>query len=716
MTVARAAGHIPSVENGEDAIYYQIVPSTLVVSLDANGNWADDTKVNSKKQAIVTCKAYKVVGSVRQEVNNLFIVSKKQMYYNQKQADVIVYADNNASSQDIKLCEVKSQSSGGVITSVPGDTLAIITISINRAGKNGSSVTIQYSADGSTNWQDEYFAGAKYIRIYSDGKWSSAMKLVGDDGTSFLITGSFDSKEGLPASGAKLGDAYLIGGNLWVYVAYTGEDTTKHYRGFENVGNIKGPKGDSVTVKSTTVYYGISASGTDYGSVTDWQTSVQNITADKPYLWTKTVVTFSSGQPAITYSVTTRGNKGATFRQHTDFEEGEYSYQSGSGVEEFIDVICINNHWYRCVKSYTSTSKSDVNNNVTKTEYWTSDGVNGMTFVATHLLLAENATINMLGTNEINLFDSNSNMFGSFRVPHGDASVSGDRDSGKYALWIGAEIGSNAPFSVTKNGELWAYSGTIGGLEIYNHSDTKKGLHYEREESDLYPRSRMAITRDSLLIGAEGGNAALYGATVEICPWGGSQIGNTTKAWNFSEPALTVVKNLANSPFAYDCQTAMITSYGCNNCLNEGFAIDAKNGSDVIAMKAFASNGATNIGLLVSASDYAIKAMNGVFAGLRLPIVNKSTDYATIGEYETVVIFDTGTQTKHIKLPQNPSEGEIHLIVQNNSASYVISTADNRKMYGRGNDNGTTSLSVNSRNSWLQVLCHDGSWFYKQIN
>lgn len=287
---------------------------------------------------------------------------------------------------------------------------------------------------------------------------------------------------------------------------------------------------------------------------------------------------------------------------------------------------------------------------------------------------------------------------------------------GNYLIVNTTNLKVDEKGNVAIAGEINANSGTIGGLEIYNYSDTKKGLHYERGESDLYPRSRMAITRDSLLIGAEGGNAALYGATVEICPWGGNQLGSTTKAWNFSEPALTVAKNLANSPFAYDCQTVKIVSYGCDGRINEGFVVDAENGSEVVAMKAFASRGTKNVGLLASASDYAIEALNGVYAGFRLPIVNKSEDYSTISEYDTFVIFDTGTSTKHINLPQNPSEGEMHLIVQNNSASYVIETTDNRKMYGRGNDNGTTSLSVNSRNSWLQVFYHDGNWYYKQIN
>ncbi len=75
--------------------------------------------------------------------------------------------------------------------------------------------------------------------------------------------------------------------------------------------------------------------------------------------------------------------------------------------------------------------------------------------IATHLLLAENATINMLGSNQINLYNqSGGAIFGSFRV------VSDDND---YALWLGAALAKDAPFRVTKDGSLYASKGIFAG-------------------------------------------------------------------------------------------------------------------------------------------------------------------------------------------------------------------------------------------------------------
>ena len=110
-----------------------------------------------------------------------------------------------------------------------------------------------------------------------------------------------------------------------------------------------------------------------------------------------------------------------------------------SGEEEYVDVVCVKGKWYQCTKTYdnAASSPSLTDGHWTKMSQYKS--------IATHLLLAENATINMLGTNQINLYNptTDGKMFGSFRV------VSDDND---YALWLGAPNGADAPFSVKKSG------------------------------------------------------------------------------------------------------------------------------------------------------------------------------------------------------------------------------------------------------------------------
>ena len=144
-----------------------------------------------------------------------------------------------------------------------------------------------------------------------------------------------------------------------------------------------------------------------------------------------------------------KGQKGALMREHDGFESGSYKYLSGAGEEAYVDVVCVRGKWYQCTKTYDdATSSPSLTDG-----HWTE--MSNYKSIATHLLLAENATINMLGSNQINLFNpSGGAMFGSFRV------VSDDND---YALWLGAPNGADAPFSVTKDGSLYASNGIFAG-------------------------------------------------------------------------------------------------------------------------------------------------------------------------------------------------------------------------------------------------------------
>lgn len=144
-----------------------------------------------------------------------------------------------------------------------------------------------------------------------------------------------------------------------------------------------------------------------------------------------------------------KGQKGALMREHDGFESGSYKYLSGSGEEAYVDVVCVKGKWYQCTKTYDdATSSPSLTDG-----HWTE--MSNYKSIATHLLLAENATINMLGSNQINLYNpSGGAMFGSFRV------VSNDND---YALWLGAPNGADAPFSVTKDGSLYASNGIFAG-------------------------------------------------------------------------------------------------------------------------------------------------------------------------------------------------------------------------------------------------------------
>lgn len=338
----------------------------------------------------------------------------------------------------------------------------------------------------------------------------------GKDGTSVTIKGSKNSTSELPTSGNTLGDGYIIGGYLWVYTGTLKTDST-HAKGFENVGKIQGEPGAAATqyythvawmkdskgtgftttagggeyayfgvlvdknpdapsaagdwtkydwsyvkgatgngIKSTEVTYQVGSSGTTVPNGT-WHKEVQNITDEKPYLWTCTVFVYTNGSKSDpSYSVATRGTKGALMREHDGFESGSFKYLSGSGAEEYVDVVYIKDSkkWWQCIVTYDDDEVTDSPS--LDDGHW--EVMNSYKSIATHLLLAENATINMLGSNQINLFNptdtTNSKMYGSFRVV---------KDVNDWSLWLGGETGDSASFAVRRNGYLKATNADISG-------------------------------------------------------------------------------------------------------------------------------------------------------------------------------------------------------------------------------------------------------------
>lgn len=182
-----------------------------------------------------------------------------------------------------------------------------------------------------------------------------------------------------------------------------------------------------------------------------------------------------------------KGQKGALMREHDDFESGSYKYLSGAGEEEYVDVVCVEGKWYQCTKTYDNATSSPS----LIDGHWTE--MSNYKSIATHLLLAENATINMLGSNQINLFNpSGGAMFGSFRV------VSDDND---YALWLGAPNGADAPFSVKKDGSLYAsngiFAGELKGVTGSFHRLTAVSSDGQKNAGSIYFDSSGRITFDA---------------------------------------------------------------------------------------------------------------------------------------------------------------------------------------------------------------------------
>ena len=547
----------------------------------------------------------------------------------------------------------------------------------------------------------------------------------GKDGTSVTIKGSKGSTSELPTSGNTLGDGYIISGYLWVYTGTSKTDST-HAKGFENVGKIQGEpgtpavqyythiawmddsKGTGFTVsangkehayigvlvdktptdsedwtkydwsyvkgatgatgngiKSTEVTYQIGSSGTTPPKGT-WSTSIPNITDANPYLWTRTIFKYTNGGSSDpSYSVATRGTKGALMREHDGFESGSYKYLSGSGAEAYVDVVCVNRKWYQCTKTYTSSSPSVTDG------HWSL--MNNYTSIATQLLLAENATINMLGSNQINLYTpSNGAMFGSFRV------VVDDDD---WSLWLGGKTGDSASFAVKKNGYLKATnadisgridatSGSIGGFEIGNYSIGSVGK-----------TEGMGLTNECLKFMNQ---AYLHGEGYFITC--GSYMKTGLRIFSTTSPS----NNLSTGILIHiDAGTSMPS--------------DPISGGKMCTALDLLTRWADQAGSFDMTNPYegnhAIVIRGGDVIGLRPSFVRLAANYQTLTEYHhTVECYNTSAIT--IYLPSSPKYGQCYTIIQRGSR---VTFSSDKGIYDVRRASSATTWYSDTRGqvSWL---------------
>lgn len=441
----------------------------------------------------------------------------------------------------------------------------------------------------------------------------------------------------------------------------------------------KGKDGTSVKIDSKSVQYGISASGTDPSTVTVWSNSILNVTIDKPYLWTRTYVHYTDGNSTTSYSVATRGNRGAVFRQHTAFVSGEFNYQSGVGAEEFIDVIRSGNVWYRCIKSYNSKT-TPAANNLTNATYWSTSGVTNMDFIATQLLLAQDATINMLGTNEINLYDSSNNQFGSFRVPHTSST-----DGNTYSLWLGGKTGGTATFSVTKDGIIKATSGKIGSFDIKAYTDSTNfkfyGLYAHTDGTSAIPASTSQLDYTGLYVGS--GLSAL-GGSVRI-GWNGSQDG---VEFSWSNGLVYASGNFSSSSKTGE-QAAFCADMAGNN----------KN--TVVGFEASAYNGQNNYAFWARQGDFV--SQSGLFRGLR-PNIRVTGQSAALTDMDNVIICTNSSEIT-LTFPSSPKKGQLFIIIQ--TGSKIIFSGNGKSFRGR-----LSGTSPNSNTGGqINFLFWDGSYW-----
>ena len=153
-----------------------------------------------------------------------------------------------------------------------------------------------------------------------------------------------------------------------------------------------------------------------------------------------------------------QGRAGAAIRGPYDWYSGQTStqrrYCNGEGPlesdKDFIDILYKDGNYYRCTTSYygsSSDSWASVSSN------WTQSNVN-YDFVATQLLLAQNAKINFLTGNELYLMYEDN---GNYIITGGAAGGTG------VTFWAGSDTPGEGNFRVDYQGNMYAKSGIFAG-------------------------------------------------------------------------------------------------------------------------------------------------------------------------------------------------------------------------------------------------------------
>ena len=350
---------------------------------------------------------------------------------------------------------------------------------------------------------------------------------------------------------------------------------------------------------------------------------------------------------------------------------GSYDYSDGTkDTDKFIDIVVLNGQVYYCSLSYRSSSPSVTDG------HWT-QGSN-FDLVATKLLLAENATIKMANSQQINIIDGNT-LWGSFRY----ASSNDD-----YALWIGASNGASAPFSVKRSGftkmtdaditgKITATSGSIAGFSIYKNSLGSVGQSEGMGLSSEY----LKFMNLSYLHG--GGYFITCGSYLDT----GLRIDSTTSESN-------------------DVSTGILVNITAGTVTPS----DPVSGGKMCTALDLRTRWADQAGSFDMTNPYegnhAIVIRGGDVIGLRPSFVRLAANYQTLTEYHhTVECYNTSAIT--IYLPSSPKYGQCYTIIQRGSR---VTFSSGKGIYDARIASSATTWYSDTRGQVSWLLYNGSQW------
>lgn len=259
-----------------------------------------------------------------------------------------------------------------------------------------NSDEVTYTIKGLTStYRYVYATPSRGIAPSNTTYWQVVAKgSKGEDGTSISIKGTLESTSQLPSTGQD-GDAYIIGGNLYVW------DGSK----WSNVGNIKGDKGDKgddgADGNYTELRFAKNGSTTSPPSLSKtslnpsgWTTTTPSV-GSAEYLWMTSAVKSGDGKTLVSqWNTPIR----MTPYNGKDGKDGSSPVMVYRGLYDSSKSYYGNTNRLDCVKSgstyYIARIDAGTFSNVAppNTNKWNSFGAS-FESIATNLLLAEGANI-----------------------------------------------------------------------------------------------------------------------------------------------------------------------------------------------------------------------------------------------------------------------------------------------------------------------------------
>ena len=199
------------------------------------------------------------------------------------------------------------------------------------------------------------------------------------------------------------------------------------------------------------------------------------------------------------------GGPGKSPRGPSDYS-ATVQYSGIEGTGDFIDYVFNANH----TKLYVCIKTPPVGTPLTNTTYWQESTIQD--FVATKVFYTEYGYVQNLGANAVKIATTGGTVYGGFMPP----STEGN---GNYIFWAGGSLPGNSPFTVDKDGNINAQSGTFSGFLRMPFEKITDGAY------QLSTNSYELADKCNLYAMAE--NLTLY------LPCDNAQVGKVVNIWDF---------------------------------------------------------------------------------------------------------------------------------------------------------------------------------------